>query len=91
MIKFFDIGEPHLQYIKGLPGPYCVATSETDQNIRENYPGEAINEKQYHAIVEEMAGRCRCGGKFSFKSRPKCPKCKSVALEDTGEMTIMYD
>ena len=27
-IGFDEIGEPHLQYFKGLPGPYCVVSSE---------------------------------------------------------------
>src|SRR5660397_104797 len=33
-IGFDEIGELHLRYIKGLPGPYCVASSSLDQHIK---------------------------------------------------------
>lgn len=90
-ISFKEIGEPHLRYIKGLGMPYCIASAESDRKIQEGYPGEPISEKEYHLIVEKIAGKCNCGGKYKFNARPRCPKCRSVAIKDTGKERIMYD
>ena len=59
-IGFDEIGELHLRYIKGLPGPYCVASSSLDQHIKDNYPGEPMSEGEYHAAVEQIAAACDC-------------------------------
>jgi len=91
-ISFEDIGEPHLRYLKGLPGPYAIATSDHDENVRENYPGEPISEEEYHAAVEKLAGKCRCGGEFRFGAPPRCPECGSADLEeDTDGEEVCYD
>jgi predicted Zn-ribbon and HTH transcriptional regulator len=90
-MSFDEIGEPNLRYKKGLPGPYSVATSEFDKHVRENYPGEPLSEEEYHSIVEDMAGSCKCGGKYKFDAPPRCPKCKSDEFEDTKEDFVCYD
>src|SRR5450756_1151261 len=51
-IGFDEIGEPHLRYIKCLPGPYCVASSSLDQHIKDNYPGEPMSELSLIHISE---------------------------------------
>ncbi len=89
-ISFKIIGEPHLRYVKGLQGPYCLATSESDRRIQENYPGEPLSESDYHAAVEKMAGKCGCGGLYRFRASPRCPKCRSKQLVK-GEITECYD
>jgi hypothetical protein len=91
-ISFEKVGEPHLRYLKGLPGPYCIATREGDKDIRENYPGEPLPEAEYHVIVENLAGKCKCGGQFTFDASPRCPKCKSIRLrEDPDVPVVNYD
>jgi hypothetical protein len=90
-IGFDEIGEPHLRYIKGLPGPYCAASSGLDKQIKDNYPGEPMSEEEYHAAVEQIAGGCGCGGSYKFDAPPRCPKCKSIELEYDAEPSIMYD
>ena len=90
-IGFDEIGEPHLQFIKGLPGSYCGASEEQDKYIQDNYQGEPISEKEYHSTVEKIVGRCKCGGIYKFDALPRCPKCKSTEIEDTGELNICYD
>ena len=90
-IGFKEIGEPHLKYIKGLQMPYCLASAESDAKIQKEYPGEPISEKEYHLVVEKIAGKCNCGGKFKFKARPRCPKCKSVAIKNTGQVIMCVD
>ena len=90
-ISFEEIGEPHLRYLKGLGGPYCVPTSERDKYVRENYPGEPISQKEYHRIIEDIMGKCKCGGHFKFEAVARCPECRSDDYEDTGGMTCMYD
>jgi hypothetical protein len=90
-LSFEELGEVHLQYLKGLEGPYSVATGPADQAARETYSGRAISEATYHRKVEKIAGDCRCGGRFTFRARPRCPKCRSRRLEDVFEDVVMYD
>jgi hypothetical protein len=89
-IGFEEIGEPHHQYLKGLGGPYCVASSEGDDLVRKSYPGEPMTEEQYHQAVEQQAGNCECGGRFAFDAPLRCPQCRSTDIEE-GEILIMYD
>jgi hypothetical protein len=89
-IGFDEIGEAHLQYLKGLRGPYCIDSSEADKLVRESYPGEAITEEQYHEAVERLAGTCQCEGQFRFNAQIRCPRCRSSRIEH-GEINIMYD
>ena len=88
---FDEIGEPHLRYLKGLNVPYCIATSESDKHVQDHYHGEPLSGKEYNKVVEELAGKCKCGGSYKFDALPRCPKCKSTSLGDTHEEMIMYD
>ncbi len=89
-ISFDEIGDPHLRYLKDLSGPYCVASSDQDKYIRENYPGESLSEKDYHRIVEELAGECDCGGSFKLNEKPRCPECNSTSYKEDPEGEIVY-
>ncbi|MFA8435751.1 MAG: hypothetical protein ACEPOZ_14635 [Marinifilaceae bacterium] len=89
-IGFDQLGEIHLAYLKGLGGPYCVATMEQDKYIRENYQGKAISLEEYHSKIERLCGQCQCGGQFRFNAQPRCPECKSTEIEE-GEKTLLYD
>lgn len=89
-IDFGKLGELHLRYLKGLDGPYCVASSEHDENVRENVRVEPISEDEYHSGIEAMAGKCRCRGKYTLDAPPRCPKCRSTHLKE-GDVTVMYD
>ena len=91
-IRFDEIGEPHLQYLKGLDVPYASATSESDKRIQEEYNGESISEAEYRSIVEKLAGNCECGGKFKFDASPRCPECHSVHYSRLeGSPDIYFD
>lgn len=91
-IGFDEIGEPHLRYLKGLDGPYCLASAEHDRHVRENYPGEPMGEEEYHGAVEEICGRCDCGGRFRFDAPPRCPKCRTAYEKTGGERPdVLYD
>lgn len=89
-MRFHDLGEIHLRYLKGLPGPYSVATAESDSRIKREYPGEPISEAEYEEAVEKMAGICSCGGQFKFDAPVRCPKCRSKSIKMNGP-TVMYD
>jgi len=39
-VPFSRLGELHLRYLKGLPGPCAYATRDTDRKVQEEYPGE---------------------------------------------------
>lgn len=90
-IGFDEIGEPHLKYIKGLSAPYCAVSAERDKYIQDTYLGEPITKEEYHVKVEKIFGECKCGGHYSVDAPPRCPKCKSTEIEDTGEIMIHYD
>jgi len=89
-IKFDDIPDLHCRFVKGLDRPYSVASMMQDKEIQESYPGEPLSEKEYFKLVEKEAGRCRCGGNFKFKSKPRCPRCKSLKVK-TEKINIIYD
>ena len=90
-IGFDELGEIHMQYLKGLPGPYSIATSESDEDIKKNYPGEPISEEEYNKKVEEIVGKCKCGGKFSMDAPPRCSKCHSDDYETDEETMLCFD
>ena len=91
-IGFDELGELHLRYLKGLPGPYCVASAEHDKEVREHAPVEPISEEEYHVAIEAGMKPCRCGGKRTFDAPSRCPECRSTNFEETGEgPQICYD
>ena len=89
-IAFDELGELHLRYLKGLSGPYCVASSEHDEYVQKHAAVEPISGAEYYSEIDAIAGECSCGGKFSLNSPPRCPKCRSTSIE-IGEPTILYD
>ncbi len=89
-IGFDELGELHLRYLKGLKSPYSVASSSYDRYVQEIVDVEPISEKEYYKGVEEIAGKCSCGGNFKFDAPPRCPKCRSTKVEKTKIIT-MYD
>jgi hypothetical protein len=89
-VDFNELGELHLRYLKGLSGPYCIASEEHDERVRMHAEVEPISEEEYHSGVEAFAGNCQCGGEFNFTAPPRCPKCRSTRVEEGGTM-IMYD
>ena len=92
-IGFDEIGDPHLRWRKGLPGPWTVGSQEFDDDIKNNYPGEPLSDEEYHKIIEEMVGKCKkCQeGQYRFDAPARCPECKSTEFEDTGEDWVCYD
>lgn len=88
-VGFDELGEIHLRYIKGLSGPYCMASASMDENIQNNYQGKPLSEKEYHTEVEKYAGNCECGGKFKFNAKPRCPACKSQNYDAIDH--VLYD
>jgi predicted Zn-ribbon and HTH transcriptional regulator len=89
-IEFDELGELRLRYLKGLSGPYCMASAEHDKEVREHASVEPISEDDYYRGVEAMVKPCRCGGKYTFDAPPRCPECRSIHLEETGEEPSIY-
>jgi hypothetical protein len=90
-ISFRELGEAHLGYLKGLKGAYCVATGEHDRFVRVNYPGEPLPEDEYHRVIDDFAGKCRCGGHFRMDAKPRCPRCRSDEFVETEGIVCHYD
>ena len=91
-IGFDELGEVHLRYLKGLSGPYSIATRDHDKEVQERYPGEPLSEAEYDLKVEEVAGKCKCGGRFSFDAPARCPLCKSDDYREDPEVCeLLYD
>ncbi len=89
-IGFDKLGDLHLRYLKGLSGPYCVASADHDRAVRENFESEPIGREQYHAAVEKKFRRCKCGGRYRFDAPPRCPDCRSTDIVE-GDVTMCYD
>lgn len=87
-VGFAELGEVHRRYIAGLDVPYSFATQEWDRTVQATFEGEPLEEEAYLREVERFAGRCGCGGKFSFQALPRCPDCGSTSFEEdpAGEM-----
>ena len=89
-IGFDELGELHLRYLKGLSGPYCIANAEYDEYVRTYVPLEPISESEYRRGIEDVAGRCACGGKYTLDAPPRCPNCHSTRLKE-GRVIRRYD
>jgi len=74
--------ELHLRYLKGLPGAYCIATSERDEDVRKYAPLEPRSENEYQSSIRAIAGKCSCGGNYTLNAPPRCPKCRSTRLRE---------
>jgi hypothetical protein len=89
-----ELGDIHLSFVKGLPGPYAVTRSDMDRQIQRDYPGEPIDRATYHAMAEATLEPCPCGGRFSYDAPPRCPKCRALRDQwdrDPKAPTMMYD
>ena len=89
-LRFEELGDLHLRYLKGLSAPYCVASSEHDRHVQEQVAVEPIGADGYHKGVEQLAGTCSCGGTFTFDAPPRCPECRSARIEE-GDALLFYD
>ena len=87
-----EMGDIHLGYVKGLDGPYSIVRAESDERIRQEYPGAALTESEYRTEVEQLAGSCDCGGSFRYDAPSRCPGCGSTREQwsDASRM-IIYD
>lgn len=73
-----ELGDIHLGYVKGLPGPYAVARSRMDAEIKATYPGPSLTRAEYRAGAEATLDRCGCGGTYRYDAPPRCPGCRST-------------
>ena len=73
-----DLGEIHLGFVKGLPGPYAIARAGMDRRIQQEFEGKALSRDEYHAAAEQTLGNCDCGGTFRYDAPPRCPSCRST-------------
>jgi hypothetical protein len=89
-----ELGEIHLRYVKGLPGPYAVVRRSMDRRIQLEYPGEPLTRSAYHAAAEATLDPCPCGGRFRYKAPARCPSCRSTRGQwdrDPGAQGVFYD
>jgi hypothetical protein len=89
-----DLGEIHLGFIKGLPGPYAVARAAMDAEIQARYRGPVLNREEYHAAVEGSLEACACGGRFRYDAPTRCPTCHSTSEQwdrDPSRGKVLYD
>jgi hypothetical protein len=89
-VGFAALGDLHRRYVKGLSGPYCLATVEDDARLRQDARIEPISTEVYHQQVERLMEKCACGGRFAFAAPPRCPKCYSTRLAE-GTVIICCD
>ena len=73
-----ELGDIHLGFVKGLPGPYAVARAAMDRRIQAEYPGQALTRDEYHAAAETTIEACDCGGHYRYDAPARCPGCRST-------------
>jgi hypothetical protein len=73
-----ELGDIHLGFVKGLPGPYALSRRQLDQHIKVTYPGEPLSRDEYHAAAEATLETCACGGRFRYDAPARCPGCRST-------------
>ncbi len=89
-----DLGDVHLGFVKGLPGPYAVARAAMDRRIQREYQGKPLTRDEYHAAAEATLEACACGGRFTYDAPARCPECRSTHDqwdEDPHGSGIHYD
>ncbi len=74
-----ELGDIHLGFVKGLPGPYAVARSKMDSQIQREFEGTTLTREEYHAAAEATLDPCPCGGRFRYDAPARCPECRSTA------------
>ncbi len=74
-----DLGDIHLGFVKGLPGPYAVARRDMDRRIQAEYPGKPLTRGEYHTAAEATLEACKCGGTFRYDAPARCPECRSTS------------
>ena len=74
-----ELGDVHLGFVKGLPGPYAVARAMMDRRIQREYQGEALTRDDYHAAAHATLEECDCGGRFTYAASARCPECRSTS------------
>jgi hypothetical protein len=89
-----DLGDIHLGYVKGLPGPYAVSRHKIDEQIKREYQGASLTQGEYHRAVEATFAPCGCGGQFRYEAPPRCPTCQSTREQwdlDPRAPAVLYD
>lgn len=89
-----EMGDIHLAFVKGLPGPYAVSRRNLDQHIKETFQGPALDRDAYHAAVEASLEPCICGGRFRYDAPARCPGCRSTQEQwdaDDRMPVMLYD
>lgn len=78
-ISFDELGDIQIRYEKRF-------------NTEVEKEAETLTEKEYQKLVEQFAGKCKCGGKYKFNAPPRCFHCKSKNIEfDHDNPGLMYD
>lgn len=73
------LGDIHLGFVKGLPGPYAVARAEMDRRIQHDYGGQPLTRAEYRSAAEATLEPCSCGGQFRYEAPARCPACRSTS------------
>ena len=89
-----QLGDIHLGFVKGLPGPYAMTRWAFDREVQRTFAGPTLSRDEYHAAAEATLEPCLCGGRFRYDAPARCPTCRSTAEEwdhDSTAPTVHYD
>jgi hypothetical protein len=89
-----ELGDIHLGFVKGLPGPYAVSRAASDRRIQREYPGAPLSRDEYHAAAEATLDPCACGGRYRYEAPARCPGCRSTRsqwVDDPNAGMVLYD
>jgi hypothetical protein len=89
-----ELGEIHLRFVKGLPGPYAVSRTAMDRRIQRENEHSPLTRAEYHAAAESTLEPCACGGRFRYRAPSRCPGCRSTVgrwQRDPVAPSMLYD
>ena len=76
---------------KGTGGTRLAPAADM-RRVRRHVQVEPISEVEYDKRAEAYAGKCRCRGKYKLDAPSRCPKCRSIRLEEVEDgMVVMCD
>jgi Zn finger protein HypA/HybF involved in hydrogenase expression len=59
---------------------------ESINNDRYGHIGSPIDRNEYIKLIEEVLGRCKCGGNYTHDAPPRCPNCGSKEYDEDPDV-----
>jgi hypothetical protein len=75
-----ELKEYYYRYLETLINPVSEDVKARSVPVHPLFSHKLLDMRKYTLMVEHLAGSCICGAVFRFSGKPRCPKCRSVAI-----------